>query len=108
VTPLWMHLDLRHTSVHAQLDAGDQAAVVGCQEQCGRGDLLGATQSVEWHCRGELCFVCLTIQNGGVDWAGAGNQPKYAVPAGDSGSTESTAARPDPSKMGSRGPIWKM
>src|ERR1700751_1811730 len=60
-------LDLGHAAIDAQLDAGDEAAVIGGQKQCGGGDLLGAAQPVEWYRRGELRLVRLTVQHGGVN-----------------------------------------
>jgi hypothetical protein len=60
-------LDLGHATIDAQFDAGNEAAVVGGQKQCGGRDLFRAAQPIEWYRRGELCLVGLTVQHGSVN-----------------------------------------
>src|SRR5471030_1574851 len=72
-------LYLRHAAVHAQVDAGDEAAFVRRQEQRGGGDFFGTAHAAQRHHRrehgaqlvGADLLVGLDVDDRRVDRAGA-------------------------------------
>jgi hypothetical protein len=71
--PVATELNLRHPTIDEQLDAGDEAGVVGRQEQCGLGDFIGLAHAPHRYQGDELRDGLLRQrrENRRVDGAGA-------------------------------------